>query len=95
MNRMLTNIQKGYAEVLYGEPDDMNAPWGYICRKTFVVHTDFENDEIYEVERWKAYVYMRDNDGLDITVGRITGYKTYKEALDVLDRYVEEHYDQN
>lgn len=51
MNRMLTNIQKGCAEVLYGELDDMNTPWRYICRKTFVVHTDFENDEIYEVER--------------------------------------------
>ena len=91
MNRMLTNIQKGYAEVIYGELDDMNAPWGYICRKTFVAHTDFENDKIYKVERWKAYVYTCDN--LDVTVGRITGYKTCKEALEVLDGYMEEHCD--
>lgn len=92
MNRILTNIQKGYAEVLYGELDDINAPWGSICRKTFVDHTDFENDEIYEVERWKAYIYGRSICGWDV-VGRKTGYKTQKEALEVLDKYVEEHYD--
>ena len=83
----LHRVQKGYAEVYYDTPEN---DWGVVHTKLFVNYTDFEKDAIYEVERWIPMVYTGTKHGLNglETIGRLTGYRTRKEALDALTQYV-------
>lgn len=87
MKPTLHRVQKGYAEVWYDTPEK---DWGVVHTERFVKYTDFEKDEIYEVERWVPMFYTGTRYGLNglETIGRLTGYRTRKEALDVLTKYV-------
>ncbi len=91
MDRHLSSIQRGYAEVYYGDEDDLDAPWGYVTSRQYVDHTDFEKEKVYYVQRWKVFRYDSDNDQF-LGVGRLFGYKTRKEAIAKLDEYVEQTY---
>lgn len=92
LKRELSNIQKGYAEVVYTNPETKEELVGEVMTETFVTWTDFEKDEVHTVERWVAYRDLSRGRGR-IIVGRLTGYKTRKEALAALDeeakRYLE------
>ena len=89
MNYKLENVSKGYAEVWSEEHDTR---WGVIERLTFIDHTDFEKDEIYEVKRWVAGTYWVESNYAFAgfyPVGRKTGYRTRKEAIEALVKYWE------
>ena len=87
MKYKLRDVQKGYAEVWYDTPEK---DCGVVHTERFVKYTDFEKDEVYEVERWVPMVYTGTRYGLNglRTIGRVTGYSTRKEALEVLTQYV-------
>lgn len=87
MKYKLRDVQKGYAEVQYDTPEE---DWGVVHTKRFVAYTDFKKNEIHEVERWVPMVYTGTKYGLNglETIGRLTGYRTRKEALDVITQYI-------
>lgn len=86
----LQQISKGYAEVCFKETHR----WGFVRTEEIVTWTDFENDEIHETTRWFAKV--ADEGGCSIlyyghhwcNVGRKTGYKTRKEAVNAVVEYI-------
>lgn len=88
LKRELSNIQKGYAEVMYTNPGNDKEFVGEVMTETFVAYTDFEKDEVHTVKRWVAYRDLSRGRGR-IIVGRLTGYRTRKEALAALDEYME------
>lgn len=92
LKRELSNIQKGYAEVVYTNPENDKEFVGEVMTETFVAYTDFEKDEVHTVKRWVAYRDLSRGCGR-IIAGRLTGYGTRKEALAALDeeakRYLE------
>lgn len=92
LKRELSNIQKGYAEAVYTNPENNKEFVGEVMTETFVAYTDFEKDEVHTVKRWVAYRDLPRGCGR-IIVGRLTGYRTRKEALAALDeeakRYLE------
>ena len=88
LKRGLSNIQKGYAEVVYTIPETNKEFIGEVMTETFVAYTDFEKDEVHTAERWVAYRDLFRGCGR-IIVGRLTGYRTRKEALAALDEYME------
>lgn len=91
MKYKLVDIQPGYAEVWfwYGDKIDYydSDELGVVCKKTFVDHTDFKNDRIYEVERWVSATYIKPEFSYDYRIGRKTGYRTRKEAIEALLKY--------
>ena len=88
LKRELSNIQKGYAEVVYTIPKSNKEFIGEVMAETFVTYTDFEKDEVHTVKRWVAYRDLPVGRGR-IIAGRLTGYRTRKEALAALDEYIE------
>lgn len=88
LKRELSNIQKGYAEVVYTNPENNKEFVGEVMTETFVAYTDFEKDEVHTVKRWVAYRDLSRGYGR-IIAGRLTGYSTRKEALAALDEYME------
>lgn len=87
MKYKFVKILKGYSEVVYDTPEE---DFGVVRTERFVKYTDFEKDEIYDVKRWIPMIYTGERycfNGLR-RIGRLTGYKTRKEALDVLTKYV-------
>ena len=88
LKRELSNIQKGYAEVVYTIPETNKEFTGEVMTETFVAYTDFEKDEVHTVERWVSYRDLYRGCGR-IIVGRLTGYRTRREALAALDEYME------
>lgn len=75
----LSEVHKGYALV------NFKLGWGYVQTEKFVVRTDFEKDEILYTERWVPRLYRREGSLVEyIHVGRLTGYKTRKEAIEAL-----------
>ena len=90
MKPILHYVEKDYAEVWY---DTSGNDWGIVHTEKFVKYTDFEKDEIYEVERWVPMVYTGRGElnGLE-TIGRFTGYQTRKEAINALTRYISDLY---
>lgn len=93
LKRELSNIQKGYAEAVYTNPENDKEFVGEVMTETFVAWTDFEKDEVHTVKRWVAYYNPRGGGYGRIIAGRLTGYRTRKEALAALDeeakRYLE------
>jgi len=91
MDYKLVNIQPGYAEMWfwYGKKtdDDDCDEVGVIWQEQFVDHTDFEKDEVYKVKRWVAHSYFPPELVSKYTVGRKTGYRTRKEAIQALVDY--------
>ena len=84
----LSNIKKGYAEFEW--EFEGRTYFGYVEVKPFVVKTDFEKDEIIYTARWVPYlvtgkgiIYPPPNH-----IGRLTGYKTRREALDAAQDYI-------
>lgn len=88
LKRELSNIQKGYAEVVYTSPETNKEFVGEVMTETFVAYTDFEKDEVHTVKRWVSYRDLSRGHGR-IIVGRLTGYRTRREALAALDEYME------
>lgn len=85
MHYRLENVQHGYCEIVAGsDSQDLTyecSAFGYVQTETFVTKTDFEKDKIYTCKRWVAYVSYRDR------IGRETGYKTRKEAIEAFLQY--------
>ena len=98
----LSNIKKGYAEFEWTFED--HTYYGAVETKSFVVKTDFEKDEIIYTERWVPYLsyskhltfrwvpYLSYSKHLtfprSVRIGRLTGYKTRKEALEAAKAYI-------
>lgn len=82
LKRELSNIQKGYAEVAYTIPETNKEFTGEVMTETFVAYTDFEKDEVHTTKRWVAYSIVYHHRVIE---GRLTGYKTRKEALAALE----------
>lgn len=80
MGFKLENVQKGYAEVYFEETGDV----GYVQIEELVDHIDYDKDEIVKVKRWIAYKAVKPFFRPYLVVGKRTGYKTRKEALDAL-----------
>lgn len=78
----LQNAHKGYVEVC----SQNGLGLGYVHTEKFVERTDFEKDEIYEVERWVPYIDLPEKASGFLQVGRLTGYSTRKEAIEALKR---------
>lgn len=88
--RHLENVQGDYAEVWWGtDPFDDVVADGYVHIEEFVERTDFEKDEIIEVERWVAKISRRiASREWMVTIGRLTGYATREEAIVALEDYL-------
>lgn len=84
----LSNIKKGYAEFEW--EFEGRTYFGYVETQPFVVKTDFEKDEIIYTSRWVSYLTI--SRGLTYPppnhIGRLTGYKTRREALDAAQAYI-------
>lgn len=83
----LKNIEDGYAEVHF------DYGWGYVARERYVAHTDFDKDEITYAYRWKPSIYRRTSFGDTTrfrTIGRLTGYRTRKEAVEALYKFLKD-----
>lgn len=88
--RHLTNIHKGHAEFYYGDEENPDAE-GYVHRIIFTEYTDFIKDEIHYCYRWKVFIYDAFGKGGYPCIGKQTGYRTRKEALEVADKWIEEN----
>lgn len=84
----LSNIKKGYAEFEWTFED--HTYYGAVETKSFVVKTDFEKDEIIYTERWVPYLSYSKHLTFPRSdlIGRLTGYKTRKEALEAAKAYI-------
>lgn len=84
----LSNIKVGYAEFEW--EFEGHTYFGYVEVQPFVVKTDFEKDEIILTRRWVSYLVT--SKGLTYPppnhIGRLTGYKTRREALAAVQDYI-------
>lgn len=83
----LRNVEAGYTEVSF------DYGWGYVTKKEYVARTDFDKDEITYTHRWKPYVYRNAPFGDTshfLTIGRLTGYRTRKEAIEALRDFLKD-----
>lgn len=87
----IADTQNGYAEIWWNEDgkfdvsDDVRI--GYVERVDLIDHIDFEKDKIYYCHRWMTYLWSDDVDfsmGMRCPIGRKTGYRTRKEAIEAL-----------
>ena len=95
MKRVLSNVQKGYAEVYYYPDDDVNEEHllysGYVTLKDVPVKADFHNDTIEYIRRWFAALYFGPHHGLNgfSLVGKYnTGYASRSLALQGLEKAI-------
>ena len=95
MKRILSNVQKGYAEVHYYPDDDANEEHllysGYVTLKDVPVKADFHNDTIEYVGRWFAALHFGSGYGFNgfSRVGKYnTGYASRSLALQGLDKAI-------
>lgn len=95
MKRILSNIQKGYAEVYYYPDEDVKNEHllytGYVTLKNAPVDVDVESDTIVYKPRWFASLYFGGNVGLNgfELVGRYnTGYVSRSLALQGLEKAI-------
>ena len=95
MKRILSNVQKGYAEVYYYPDNDVKEEHllysGYVALRGVPIKADFHNDEIEYVNRWFAALYFGPGHGLNgfSLVGRYnTGYASRSLALRGLDEAI-------
>lgn len=95
MKRILSNVQKGYAEVYYYSDDDKKKEHalysGYVTLKDVPVKADFHNDTIEYVNRWFAALYFGSRYGFNgfSLVGKYnTGYASRSLALRGLDEAI-------
>lgn len=95
MKRILSNVQKGYAEVYYYPDNDAKEEHllysGYVALRGVPIKADFHNDEIEYVNRWFAALYFGPGHGLNgfSLVGKYkTGYASRSLALQGLDEAI-------
>ena len=95
MKRVLSNVQKGYAEVCYYPDEDVNEEHllytGYVALKDVPVDTDFVSDTITYKPRWFAGLYFGRGVGINgfEPVGRYnTGYVSRSLALQGLEKAI-------
>ena len=74
--------------MVYTIPETNKEFVGEVMTETLVAYTDFEKDEVHTVKRWVSYRDLSRGCGR-IIVGRLTGYKTRREALAALDEHTE------
>lgn len=72
----------------YTIPESNKEFIGEVMTETFVAYTDFEKDEVHTVKRWVSYRDLSRGHGR-LIVGRLTGYRTRREALAALDEHME------
>lgn len=87
----IVDTQNGYAEVWwnkdgkFGASDDVEV--GYVERVDLIDHIDFEKDKFYYCHRWMTYLWS-DKVAFGMPhrypIGRETGYRTRKEAIEAL-----------
>lgn len=90
MKHKLRNTKPGYVEVWFWYGDvasDGIDQLGVVDRKQVVDYTDFENDRIFYVKRWFIFSYDSKSFSKLTRIGRETGYRTRKEALQALIDY--------
>lgn len=96
----IADTQNGYAEIWwnkdgkFGVSDDVRI--GYVERVNLIDHIDFEKDKIHYRHRWMPYLWS-DKVAFGIpqlfptphlsSIGRETGYRTRKEAIQILIDY--------
>lgn len=95
MKRILSNIQKGYAEAYYYSDEDVKNEHllytGYVTLKDVPVDTDFASDTITYKPRWFACLYFGRGVGINgfELVGRYnTGYVSRSLALQGLEKAI-------
>lgn len=95
MKQILSNVQKGYAEVYYYPDDDVNEEHllysGYVALYDVPVNVDFHADTIEYTKRWFAALYFGRGYGLNgfSLVGKYnTGYASRSRALRGLDKAI-------
>lgn len=93
IKQRLQNIERGYAEVFYYPENDLEETYllgsGYVSIERIPYKADFEKDIMYYKKRWTIFKHREsDFDPFGYIdeipyyqIGRITGYKTRKEAL--------------
>ena len=76
----IADTQNGYVEVWWDKGGKLsdNVAIGYAKRVNLIDHIDLEKDKIYYCHRWMIYLWS------DKVAGRKTGYRTRKEAIEVL-----------
>lgn len=95
MKRVLSNVQKGYAEVYYYPDGDVKGEHllytGYVVLKNVPVGADFTKDEIRYTTRWFAALYIAPGAGLNgfQLIGKTaTGYASRSLALQGLEKAI-------
>lgn len=83
MYAKLENVCKGYAEIVCSDKPigdySYDVELGYVHTEDFVRYTDFEKDKIYYTERWTIYWWTG---SFHTQIGKDTGYRTRKEAVE-------------
>lgn len=96
LNRVLGNVQKGYAEAYYYDENDRKQEHlkytGMVSLKKIPIIVDLPNDEINYLHRWFAYLYVGPRTCLDngfVVVGRTnTGYASRSLALQGIEQAI-------
>lgn len=95
MKRVLSNVQKGYAEAYYYSDEDVKNEHplytGYVVLKNVPVGADFTKDKICYTTRWFAALYIAPGAGLNgfQIIGRTaTGYVSRSLALQGLEKAI-------
>ena len=96
LNRVLANVQKGYAEAYYYDENDRKQEHlkytGMVTLQEIPITVDLHNDEINYLNRWFAYLYVGPSTCLDngfVVVGRTnTGYASRSLALQGLEKAI-------
>lgn len=88
INRVLGNVQKGYAEAYYYDENDRKKEHlkytGMVSLQEIPITVDLTNDKINYIHRWFAYLCVGPRTGLNgfVLVGRTnTGYASRSLAL--------------
>lgn len=90
----IADTQNGYAEIWWNKDDKFDIAddvrIGYVERVDLIDHIDFEKDKIYYCHRWMTYLWS-DKVAFGMPhrfpIGRKTGYRTRKEAIQILIDY--------
>ena len=95
LNRVLGNVQKGYAEAYYYDENDHKQEHlkytGMVSLQKIPIIVDLPNDKIDYLHRWFAYLYVGPRTGLNgfVLVGRTnTGYYSRSLALQGLEEAI-------
>lgn len=100
LNRVLGNVQKGYAEAYYYDENDRKQEHlkytGMVTLQKIAITVDLPNDKIDYLHRWFAYLYVGPRTGLNgfVLVGRTnTGYYSRSLALQGLEEAILDIYE--